>query len=753
MQSFLKSAIDKVSTIKDVVEHSIEEAVKNNQIETVFLSGTSISSNVVNWVENDVSKRASNLKYNTTSFVGDLALSIRDAASNLTIRQTELDNSQENSQIGKGLCYNKNNSLNSVEFKNEISNDLIKDMKTGKKAILDIRNTVSSNLLSNIEYIEDRNLNHNKNIDNNIDPIIYDPNFFYEDDLGIEDKCIELNKSQIYNNITEMTNNSKYKESDILLDENFKEFDQSAISNVIKGIGDILLNDITQDIKHSDNIESNSNYKDKDEKDNKKDIDNCNNETFNFTKDCIDLIEIKEGNLNINNLDFQSEDYAGLIKGDNFDIDGSLYNNKMVKSKIICDLDKNNNLKKENNIKKKDLLASPVLNNGIEGSVLNPLSMFQQVSNLENLNLALKKELEEYREKYSNMMKNCHNLEKKMLELSSDYKKIIGEKRILKDRLLKIKESKDLIVDLQTQVNILTEKLEFRDNTIQEYIELNKCLREKIGELEITLSFEELRVTESLNSYQAEITELRCQLSKLQIDNKELVIPYIERINILESQLGETKKRQIHEQNKYELMIQKLKIESKEEKEFLKLKVKKLEDLLLQKEEIIKNNNTHIKSLNLVIQSCKAEDLSKNLDNTHKLIIEKNNVSLNIEPSLIKDTQDVPVIDKELSKTSVKLPLSSKHDSNISISSLRDELRQTIIDRQIIEEEYIKTNNAKIVLENTLKDEEYRNKLLRQQLDSILTIVSNLQEKLEEANETILLQKKEITSIYLRMTS
>ncbi|OII76106.1 hypothetical protein cand_006950 [Cryptosporidium andersoni] len=730
MQSFLKSAIDKVSTIKDVVEHSIEEVVKNNQIETVFLSGTPISSNVINWTENDISKRASNLKYNTTSFMGDLALSIRDAATNLTIRQTEVDNSQKNSQIRKSLCY-KNNSLDSIEFKNEISNNLIKDMKTGKKSILDIRNTVSSNLSSNIEYIEDRNLN--------------------------DDKNIELNESQIYNNITEITNNSKYKGSDVVLDENFEEVDKSTISNIIEGIGDILLNnDITEDIKQSDNIESNSNYKD--EKDNTNDIDNCNNETFNLIKDCSDLIEIKEGNPDINNLDFQSEDYAGLTKVDNFDIHNSLCNSKVIKSKMVCDLDKNNNLKKEKNIKK-DLLASPILNNGIEGSVLNPLSMFQQVNNLENLNLVLKKELDEYKEKYSDMMRNCHNLEKKMIKLSSDYKKIIGEKRILKDRLLKIKESENLIVDLQSQVNTLTEKLEFRDNTIQEYIELNKYLREKIGELEITLSSEESRITESLNSYQAEITELRCQLSKLQIDNKELVIPYIKRINILESQLGETKKRQTHEQNRYESIIQKLKIESKEEKEFLKLKIKKLEDFLLQKEEIIKNNNTYINSLNLEIQSYRTEDLNKNLDNTHthththKLIIERNNVNLNIEPSLMKDTQDIPVIDKELSRASVKLPLLSKHDSNISISSLRDELRRTIIDRQIIEEEYIKTNNAKIVLENTLKDEEYRNKLLRQQLDSILTVVSNLQEKLEEANETILLQKKEITSIYLRMTS
>ncbi|EEA06359.1 uncharacterized protein CMU_008500 [Cryptosporidium muris RN66] len=728
MQSFFKSAIDKVSTIKDVVEHSIEEAVKNNQIETVFLSGTSISSNVINWTESDISKRASNLKYNTTSFVGDLALSIRDAAANLTIRQTEVDNSQKNFQIGKSLCYNKNNSLNSIEFKNEISNNLIKDMKTRKKSALDIRNTVSSHLSSNIEYIEDRNLN--------------------------DDKNIELNESQIYNNTTEITKNSMHKESDIVLDENFEEVDKSTISNIIEGIGDILLNDTTEGIKQSGNIESNFNYKD--EKDNTNDINNCNNETFNLTKDCSDLSEINEGNPDINNLDFKSEDYGGLIKVDNFDIDDSLYNNKVIKSKMVCDLDKNNNLKKEKNVKK-DLLASPILNNGIEGSVLNPLSMFQEVNNLENLNLVLKKELGEYKGKYSDIMKNYHNLEKKMLELSSEYKKIIGEKRILKDRLLKIKENKNLIVDLQTQVNTLTEKLEFRDNTIQEYIELNKCLREKIGELEITLSSEESRVTESLNSYQAEITELRYQLSKLQIDNKELVIPYIERINILESQLGETKKRQTHEQNRYESIIQKLKIESKEEKEFLKLKIKKLEDFLLQKEEIIKNNNTYINRLNLEIQSYKAENLNKNLDNTHtnthKLIIERNNVSLNIEPSSIKDTQDIPVIDKELSRASVKSPLSSKYDSNISISSLRDELRRTIIDRQVIEEEYIKTNNAKIVLENTLKDEEYRNKLLRQQLDSILAVVSNLQEKLEEANETILLQKKEITSIYLRITS
>ncbi|KAK6588089.1 interaptin [Cryptosporidium xiaoi] len=699
MQSIFKNAFDKVSVIKDAVGHSIEEAVKNNPRDSTYVlnTGTSITSSIANWAEkNNVSEKANIIKNSASVLVGDLASGLKGVTNNISLQnnfgEKFINNQDKKKQMTDEYDYFQDefSSFNNSISPESVYNDLF-GLNT-RKNLRDINEDQFKQTGCTNDYSPTTN---NKSTDNSL----------------IDDsKSINKTAYQSFDG-GEAENELKF--------HHMKQKPTTKVSNKKD-----IRNDCTDKLDFSN-----------------KDVGNKNIYTETLNSSFIKKVHVNntlnnQSNI-IDNISSNHVDYEDLM-----DLNSSQDTDSTLKNEAV-----------ENCRKFEATSGDNVVN--------NPLSVFQQIGNLEKENLLLKEEvlsmkaeILELNEKLASNEKTIDKLSHKNIELTNENKSLISN---IEEISNEVKREKTCFDDLESMTKKATkfEKLsEEQKNTIQ-------ILEYKITKLENTIDMGEAEKIESTMNFQREIMELRQQLLHTSENENKISLPYLNRIRTLEDQLNETRIIHSNEIQRFEAIIVNLRNQNVSERN----DYEKLEKLLNEERSQFDSN---IKKLEFQIKHYKETIRSlekKNAENDSKsLKIHPNKVvNLGICPKVIDigisgdSTRNMLFLKEKNSEAEKSIdcnnPLSSRVNrrSILSYNPLQEELRQMITDKQLLEEDYIRICDEKKHTEDMLSEEKQRNKLLKQQLDNMLKLANDLTDKLDNTNEVVKLQKKELQQAHLRL--
>ncbi|KAH7646881.1 interaptin [Cryptosporidium bovis] len=699
MQSIFKNAFDKVSVIKDAVGHSIEEAVKNNPRDSTYVlnTGTSITSSIANWAEkNHVSEKANIIKNSASVLVGDLASGLKGVTNNISLQNNfgeKFINNQDKKKQMTDECNYFQDDFSS--FNNSISLES------------DYNNLFGSNTKKNLRDIHEDQFKQT-GCTNDYSPTT--------NSKGTDNSLIDDSKS--INNTAYQTFDGGEAENELKL-HYMKQKPTTKVSNKKE-----IRNDCTEKLDFSN-----------------KDVGNKNIYTETLNSSFIKKVHVNntlnnQSNI-IDNISSNHVDYEDLM-----DLNSSQDTDSTLKNEA------------GENCRKFEATSG-------DNIVNNPLSVFQQIGNLEKENLLLKEEvlsmkaeILELNEKLASNEKTIDKLSHKNIELTNENKSLISNIEEINNEM---KREKTCFDDLENMTKKATkfEKLsEEQKNTIQ-------ILEYKITKLENTIDMGEAEKIESTINFQREIMELRQQLLHTSENENKISLPYLNRIRTLEDQLNETRIIHSKEIQRFEVIIGNLRNQNVSERN----DYEKLEKLLNEERSQFDSN---IKKLEFQIKHYKDTIRSlekKNAENDSKYleIIPNKVVNLGICPKVIDigisgdSTRNMLFFKEKSSEVEKSIdcnnPLSSRVNrrSILSYNPLQEELRQMITDKQLLEEDYIRICDEKKHAEDMLSEEKQRNKLLKQQLDNMLKLANDLTDKLDNTNEVVKLQKKELQQAHLRL--
>ncbi|OII73039.1 interaptin [Cryptosporidium ubiquitum] len=691
MQSIIKNAFDKVSVIKDVVGNSIEEAVKNNTRDAsyVFNSGSSISTSIVNWAEkNHVSEKANNIKSSASMLVGDLATGLKGMTSNISIQNnfiSEKSYQQDKSYQEKNeydYFSGEFDTIDNIDKFYDDNNSFSQVINNSKSTYGETRQTeyVFTDETNNSETPPICSLNLNDNSDE-VCAMLGDSN--------IQPDGLSFNEI-----INEPTQNEKILTGDVKsnIDCNLLDLDNSS----------------------SENLQDELSFSNSEKKHEKK----------------------------TNSLTSQSAIPENLIEISNAKHEYNFKNDPSIYSRNISSIEPQET-PQEVNSETRNYLNSESDENS-NNSQLNPLTVFQKISKLEDKNNSLENELEKMKSESIELKEKVNMKTRIINSINSKLSKLEIEKKSMASYINELENSKTqykLKIDELQNLNL---NLKLNEDANKELSNTIKSLQEKIVELENALAIGEANRIESLKTYQNEISELRLKLSNLKDIEGNNYKPYITRISTLEHQLSELRRRHSNELQRFEMIIDNLKKKSakdRSENEILENKLKEVNEVhrdMIEKYDIrisqykyivdhIENNK--VSNENVTKKSIDANKYFKLsvCNGVNELIIGDKHVN---DGKVIYNQQELPyLIPSILSNSNCASQLAI-------INPLQEEIKQVLHDKKLLEDEYFSVYEKNKQIKQELMEEKQRNKLLQQQLDSMFKLVNDLSVKLDESKKS-----------------
>lgn len=699
MQSIIKNAFDKVSVIKDVVGNSIEEAVKSNTRDAsyVFNSGSSISTSIVNWAEkNNVSEKANNIKTSASLLVGDLATGLKGMTNNLSIQNnfvSEMSKYQNKPHQERHEYDYFSGEFDSVDHIDEFYNDNNSFAQAIHNEVDTLRETQHPESETCNKIIISQDL-----IDCSLD-MNNDSSNTYANFENSNTKCGSLNCNEAIGQ-------------------------QSESGDVHKNTTESNINDLIDT----------PNLSPKHSKD---------DSTFPNSEKIIDSERT--------NLNAKSEMTENAI--DAPDIDNVFIKSSKVQ-KHDCDLD-NPSPCSPSKLSSEPLESSQEVNSEtknrqtdeLEGSLdcekssqLNPLSIFQKVSKLEEQNNSLKMELEQIKNESAELKESVNLKTRIIYSINSRISKLETEKKSLNDYISELENSQAQYKSKIDELEQINMNLKLNDDINKEHFNTIKSLQEKILELENSLTIGEASKVESMKSYQNEISELRLELSNFKEKESNISKPYIARISILEHQLGELRKRHSSELQRFEIIMDDLKKKSAKDRNENEILKKKIEEMNCVHREVIEKYELRISQFKHIVDHIESNKISNSrvmkplngLIKGYKLsICNVNELVIEDKSSSAEKLSCNPHLSACLKQSILS---TSNNPSRLSIlNPLQEEIKQALHDKQLLEDEYFSVCEKNKQTEQELVEEKQRNKLLQQQLDSMFKLINDMNSKLNES--------------------
>lgn len=702
MQSIIKNAFDKVSVIKDVVGNSIEEAVKGNTRDAsyVFNSGSSISTSIVSWVEkNNVSEKANNIKTSASLLVGDLATGLKGMTNNLSIQNSfvyETSKYRNKSHQERHEYDYFSGEFDTTDYIDGFYNDSYRSAQ------------VIHNEEDTLRVIQNPEYETSNKIKNSLDPPIRS--------LDLSDDS--SNTYVTFENSDTKFSGLNYDETICQKTENEDTFKNTeSIRNDLIDLQNHSPTDLQGELICS-NSEGMINHEGKDFY--------VNSETIEHT-------------INASDIDDES---IRSYKAQKHDCDFNNHSSQCSPNRLSFELPESSlEVNSETRNHKTDELEASLDHD--KSSQLNPLSIFQKISKLEEQNNSLKVELEQIKNE-STELKEKINLKTKIINsINSRLSKLEIEKKSLNSYISELENSQ---VQFKTKIDELEHinmNLKLNEDINKEHFNTIKSLQEKILELEDSLTIGEASKVESLKTYQNEISELRLELSNFKEKESNISKPYIARISILEHQLGELRKRHSSELQRFETIMNDLKKKSAKDRSENEILGGKIEEMNRVHQEMTEKYEFRISQYKNIVDHIESNKISnsrliKSLDgvikgyklsvcNVNKLVIEDK--SFNVEKVSYNPHLSACLKQSVLSK--------SNNLSRLSIlNPLQEEIKQALHDKQLLEDEYFTVCEKNKQIGQELVEEKQRNKLLQQQLDTMFKLINDLNSKLNESKRS-----------------
>ncbi|KAH8739451.1 hypothetical protein FG386_000423 [Cryptosporidium ryanae] len=688
MQSIFKNAFDKVYVIKD--------AVKNNPKDSAYVlnTGASITSSIVNWAEkNNVSEKANNIRNSASVLVGDLASGIKGVTNNISLQTHNFGEKFMNNQDKK-----KQTTDEYDYFQDNFSSFNNIYLEVNQDDLFGFKNRSNFDDVSGIRVKQTEPEND------------FPPTNNYKNIYGsLIDNSEPSDKSSCL--LLETESKSNIKSDNTVQKHNIKDLSKNKAINDSLGV-------------NSENIIGRS-----------------------------DILNTEISDLSLNEKNHNTSNRISNIICDN--ISSNHINSEYIDLNLNSGM--NSTLDNELTESYSKHEVNPIL--GVN-TTSDPLFVFQQIGNLEKENLLLKEEIASMKSEIFGLNEKLDKNEKIIDNLTHKNIKLMNENKLLSHDIEhiknEVKNNKTHLEDLE----IMTNKVVKFEETDKKQKNTIKMLEYKVTELENTISLLESEKMESTKNFQNEIMELRQQLLHTNETENKISLPYLNRIRTLEDQLNETRISHSQEIQRFEVIIGNLRNQNISEKN----EYRKLGELLSEERALF---NSNIKKLELQIKHYKdtvrnlEKNNAKNYSRPPEIIINKL-INLNMCTKVIEIdilgnslSSELP-IEKDLDDKKIiylNTSLTSKvNTKNVSPSnSLQEELKQIITDKQLLEEEYIRICNEKKRTEDILSEERQRSKLLQQQLDNLLKLANELTDKLDNTNEIVKLQKKELQKVHLRL--
>ncbi|KAJ1613123.1 hypothetical protein OJ253_228, partial [Cryptosporidium canis] len=673
----------------DVVGNTLEEAVKSNTRDTsyVFNSGSSISSSIVNWAEkNQVSEKANNIKMSASLLVGDLATGLKGMTNNISIQNNIV------SEISK---YQYKSHQEKQDF----------DCFSGGFGSSDYINEFYCN-----EYRRDQDIHSKEGVTKELKPQFLPA--ASETKTSRSSMNNDLNLNDISDNLL-----PEFEDLNSMFDYlNCDECESIERSNITETVKDGSIDSPT--INYTNIVDEFINI-------GNKQIINVGHENPNFKSPNQNIIgsadkdhELLDGDHNLNDFTPSSSFILGCEHPEsalNVNPDYGNYSPEGFEDRV----------------------------NSKNSSQSNPLSIFQKISKLEDQNSSLKIELEQLKNE-STELKDAVSLKTRTINLiNSRISKLEIEKETLNNYIIELEKSqaqyKSKIVELE-HVNI---NLKRNEDINKDYQNTIKSLEEKILELEHSLAIDEANKEELLKAYQNEISELKIKISDFKEKENSISKPYISRIGILEHQLGEIRKRHSSELQRFEMIIDELKSKSAKYRGENEILERKLQEINSIHQEMIEKYDFRISQYKNIVDQIEYSKISQLSVTKPKHEIIKNyrfsicNVNKVVIYGKTFNTGE-PSHHWQLTtflKPSI-LSISNNPSNSSILNPLKEEIKQTLHDKKLLEDEYFSVCEQNKQIGEELIGEKQRTRLLQQQLDSMFKLINDLNIKLNESKRS-----------------